>query len=124
MQLGHANRGFGVPSRACKHRWTELTGCQGMDGSEAPATDRSARGRAALHRSSREDRPRKWSLRAVGESQGGGKEPGNALEHPRKRPEPGQMGGVLLPQREPQRGRGSGQPQDFSDTGQRLCPGA
>lgn len=67
-----------------------------MDRAEATATNRSARGWAALHRSSREDWPRKES---------GGTEPENALEHPRKRLEPGQMGGVLLPQREPQRAR-------------------
>lgn len=36
------------------------------------------------------------------EPESGGTEPENALEHPRKSLEPGQMGGRLLPQREPQ----------------------
>ena len=70
MQFGRMTKGLGVHSRACKHRWTEFTGgCREVDGSEAIAADPSARGWAALHRSSREDWPRKWRQRAVEQSQ-------------------------------------------------------
>ena len=70
MHFGRVKKGLGVRSRACKHRWTELTGaCREVDGSEATAADPSARGWAALHRSRREYWPRKWSQRAVEQSQ-------------------------------------------------------
>lgn len=128
MQFGHESRAFGPHNSALKRRRTELTvGCQGVDGSERTATDWSARGWAAPHKSSQEHWPRKWSRRAWNRAR-------ECIRATRMSLELGQVGRLLLPPGEPQRGWSSGQQQDFTNTGHqpsqrlgcvsRVCPEA